>query len=651
MSILLGVCTDHGSPASETILRERARATARYAIGSAFIHLKGRIGMAWQPYGSHPRFDLECGPVADDLENVLSFDGRLDNFRELAHLLGLPGQNTSDAGIALAAFARWGKTSFGKFIGDWAIVAWSEREDTLFLGRDHAGTRTLYYRAHKNELEWATHLDTFFFGTDTPALSEPYIAAYLAGRQIRELTPYRGIFAVPPGCSLAVRHGALTVERHWSPFGGSELEYASEQEYDEHFLTLFRRAVERRSEDVTQVVAELSGGMDSTAIVCMSDHCRRAKDASTPLFDTISYFDDEEASLDERRYFSITEAYRGKVGVHLDMAFSQRTFLPHDATHGRYLLPGADSLSIVQEEQFQDRVWSRGYRAILSGIGGDELLGGVPDRYPELAGYLTAGEWGALAKQSLAWSLVNRDPIADTLVQTVRWTAANYAGRQGVKAPPPWMSSRVRELVESRDNSAHSRGELQQYTPRQLDNARSWAAVMETLPHRYPRILARPEYRYPYLDKDLVTYLLRVPRAQLLRPGRRRAMMRRALIGIMPNEILERKRKAFQVRAPFVAFRRAHEHLRAFCADSLLAQANFIKADELQTRFERLCAGNDEYAVEMVRTIFLELWLRSNSFAAYPKRAAAHQIWLYDEQPPSSIPVGCKLTLSDGYLK
>ena len=89
------------------------------------------------------------------------------------------------------------------------------------------------------------------------------------------------------------------------------------------------------------------------------------------LIDTVSYFDDEEASLDERRYFSITEGKRNKRGAHVDMAFSERTFQPHDANKGLYLLPGADSVSVERERRMDRLVWKDGFRAVLSGIGGD----------------------------------------------------------------------------------------------------------------------------------------------------------------------------------------------------------------------------------------------------------------------------------------
>jgi asparagine synthetase B (glutamine-hydrolysing) len=87
---------------------------------------------------------------------------------------------------------------------------------------------------------------------------------------------------------------------------------------------------------------------------------------------------------------------------------------------------------------------------------------------------------------------------------------------------------------------------------------------METLPHLFPQILSRLEYRYPFLDKDLVSFLFSIPREQIVRPGRRRSLMRRALVGIVPDGILERRRKAFQLRAPLAALQHARPHWNVY---------------------------------------------------------------------------------------
>jgi asparagine synthase (glutamine-hydrolysing) len=352
--------------------------------------------------------------------------------------------------------------------------------------------------------------------------------------------------------------------------------------------------------------------MDSTAIVCMSDQIHRRKDANSEILDTVSFYDDTEASLNERPYFSITEAKRGKVGTHLDIAFSQRTFEPYDSTDGIYLIPGADSFSIEQERRFLDAVWRKGYRSVLSGIGGDEVLGGIPDPLPELADYLVSGNVRRLLRQSIAWSLVDRSPLPATLWRTASYAACLYLSpTQKDRDVPPWILPSLRKRsreIEAPHQVIRTRVGI---APHCLDNSLAWWSVLETLPHLFPQLLVRPEYRYPFLDKDLVNYLFSIPREQLLRPGRRRSLMRRALANIVPYEVLERRRKAYQLRAPLRALQQAHDVLGKLFAEPMLADAGLIDVTVLRQSLRRTAEGDPTWWQAMLRTIALELWLRS----------------------------------------
>lgn len=614
MSILLGILKERGKLASELELRTLSLATERYATGASAFYVDGRLGMGLQPYLSHERGGMESAVRADGFGNIVSLDGRLDNHSELAGLLRLDDSAMPDSEIILTAFRHWGAKCFSRFTGDWAIALWSESSESLYLARDHAGTRTLYFRTDSDAVRWATYLDTFIPNTEIPKLSDAYVAAYLTGIHIRDLTPYENVYAIPPAHYIRWKNGTLTSCAHWSPLEIDELACATDEEYEERFLDLFEQSVERRSGDGARVLAELSGGMDSTGIVCLSDRLRRSKNSGAALLDTVSYFDDGENSLDEKKYFSITESARGKVGTHLEMAYSERTFEPHDPSGGRYFWPGADSLSIQREECFCRAVWSRGYRSILSGIGGDELLGGVPDPNPELAGYLTRGHIWTFLKQSMAWSLVDRYPLLESVARTARYTYRLYRDSGSSISLPSWLPLSLRESAREHLGTS-SRHPRLGYSPRQLNNQRTWWAVMETLPHLFPRILARPEYRYPYLDKDLVNFLMAIPREQLLRPGRRRALMRRALRDIVPHEILERRRKAFQIRAPLQALRESLSKIEKLFERSVLAAIGYVDRGSFRMALGKACDGDPRYWQSVIRTIAMELWLQSEKSA------------------------------------
>ena len=113
------------------------------------------------------------------------------------------------------------------------------------------------------------------------------------------------------------------------------------------------------------------------------------------------------------------------------------------------------------------------------------------------------------------------------------------------------------------------------------------------------------------LDKDLVEFLFSIPREQLVKPGRRRFMMRRALRGIVPDEILERRRKAFQLRAPLHSLQQAYGRLDRLWDDSRLADLGFVEVDVLRRELKRCADGEAEWFQPLFRAIAFELWLRA----------------------------------------
>lgn len=612
MSILCGLAKERGAAAHEYELRQLAASTLRYGTGDVSLQVHGRIGVGLQPYCSHMRSALDSRPFIDGRGNIVCFDGRLDNFEELIDALDLNDAATPDSLIVLAAFARWGDACLGHLTGDWALAIWHAGEQRLLLARDHAGTRSLYYKQTATQLQWATYLDTLVGSGAGLEVSRSYAAAFLSCSPVRDLTPYNGIRSVRPGHYVAYHNGRTTQRPHWDPLVHRSIRYRSEVEYDEHFLSVFGRAVTRRTGPGEPVIAQLSGGMDSTAIVCMSDHLRRCIDPQAEILDTLSFFDDGEASLDEKQYFLITEQRRGKSGTHLEIALSQRSFDLPLSDAGWYYIPGCDSFSVEWEHVLSKAVWQSGYRSILSGIGGDEVLGGVPCGLPELADYMVSGRFCTLTQRALAWSLPDRTPLWATLYRTARYAAKLYAQNNPKLRPlPPWLSKDLRksffELERMTQVVRHRLGAM----PHRLENAATWWHIMETLPHLSPQILFRPEFRYPMLDKDLVEYLFAIPPEQLVQPGRRRALMRRALRGIVPTEILERRRKAFQLRASMAAIRTAHAKLEQMMSDSVAVELGLIDTKAFKSTLGDTVNGDSRWYQAVLRTIAFELWLRS----------------------------------------
>jgi asparagine synthase (glutamine-hydrolysing) len=618
MSIIFGVRQSPGNHVEIEQMHALARATESHAPSGSLFRIHGRVGMGTQPIRTSARHGLEERPLLDDLGHMLCFDGRIDNHHELRIELGLQPE-ASDAALVLASFVSWGERCFSRLIGDWALGLWSEVEHRLYLARDHAGTRTLYYEESDDSIRWSTHLEALLGGDITSRILNPkYAAAYLGSLPIRELTPYSGIFTVPPARYIVFSEKAKSTVRHWAPEAPDSIRLGTDSDYEHRFRELFATAVARRTGPGDPVLAHLSGGMDSTSIVCMSDNLRRSeKGASCELLDTLSYYDDSEPNWNEKPYFSLVEAQRGKVGIHVPTSCEDTTFEPVPFSIASYPLPGADMSSFQREALLASLLQPRGYRAILTGHGGDELLGGVPTPFPELADNLMAGNIGLLLRKATTWCVEERKSLLSTLLETAAYTTRLYRPIEKMDSSmPAWLDPELKDLNSAYSRPLRSGVRFTKLAPSHIANGQLWSAVVETLPHLFPVATTRFEYRYPYLDRDLVDFLFRIPREQLVRPGRRRSLMRRALQGIVPTEVLERRRKAFLSRGPLAAIQSAQRYLHALFEDSMLEEHGWIDSKKLLDSLDRTIAGTTTFhRAALMRAIGLELWLQSRRTA------------------------------------
>jgi asparagine synthase (glutamine-hydrolysing) len=617
MSIIFGVLRPEGQWVDRQEMLSLAAATERYAPDGTSVHEAGRVGMGFQPLHTTPRSELDSQPATDPYGNLLIFDGRLDNHQDFARWLDFDDTLNSDCTLVLAAFSRWGEACFRRMVGDWALGLWSESNQTLYLARDHAGTRTLFFQRSNGVLRWSTYLDTLLAQTEQLAIDEEFAAAFLCSLPIRELTPYQGIRSVPPAHYVVIRNNGVARKPHWQWVPEGTIRHHSDSEYEEQFLTLFRQSVTRRVGRETDILAELSGGMDSSSIVCMADQIRRSDTASEELVDTISFYDDSEPTWDERPYFSVTEARRGKVGTHIATSFADVQFDPPSPSADQRIQvwPAFGNQLSKQERRVQQCLKGRNYRVILSGIGGDELLGGVPTPLPELADYLVSANFARLLERTVAWCVANRTEFFQQLFSTVLFTIRLYrpslTGRLGT---PLWVHSRLRRTCQKVQREDIATSNAFCVRPSALNRGRTWWDIMETLPHLIPGVLARPEYRFPYLDRDLVDFLLRVPPEQLVRPGRRRSLMRRALKDIVPAAVLERRRKGYLARGPLVALQNGRDAIKGLLEAPLAGEYGFIDPVELRRLLDPITAGKDmTHWPLLMKTIAFELWLRANA--------------------------------------
>jgi hypothetical protein len=124
---------------------------------------------------------------------------------------------------------------------------------------------------------------------------------------------------------------------------------------------------------------------------------------------------------------------------------------------------------------------------------------------------------------------------------------------------------------------------------------------------------AQPLYekRYPFLDRSLLEFLYTIPREQIVRPGQRRSLMRRALAGIVPEELLNRRRKAFRSRAPLAVVSERWSALEAMSHEMHSVAMGIVNAERFSESLEMARRGELLCTVPFWRTVALEAWLRN----------------------------------------
>src|SRR5216684_623040 len=606
MSVQFGTWNFDGKPVDRDYLEKVKPAIAPYGPDDGGSFAKTNVSILYRAFHATKESRREVQPYVMASGAVLTWDGRLDNRTELIRGLGDVVTNRStDVEIVAAAYEYWSSDCFATLIGDWALSIWDANSRSLILAKDPIGTRHLYYAFDKEQVTWSTILDPLvLFAGKTFELCEEYIAGWFSFFPAAHLTPYAGIHSVPPSSSVVIRPGKHTVSKYWDFDPSKRIRYRTDAEYEEHFRAVFGEAVRRRLRSDSPILAELSGGMDSSSIVCMADTIIARGAAEAPRLDTVSYYDDSEPNWNERPYFTKVEEKRGRTGCHIDVGKQESFKFELDNNHFAPTPGSGGGRPSETSRQFAAYMASQGNRVVLSGIGGDEVMGGVPTPRPELEDLLARGHFRTLAHQLKVWALNKRKPWFYLLFDAARgFFPPALVGVPKYKRPAPWLNpafvKRNRVALQGYKTRLKFFGPLPTFqenvsTLQVLQRQLSCDVLSSDLPR---------EKRYPYLDRGLLEFMYAIPREQLVRPGQRRSLMRRALVGIVPDELLNRKRKAYVARSPLAAISADWTRYTEMSQHMVSSSLGIVEGGEFLEALDKARHGRDVLLVSLLRAL------------------------------------------------
>jgi len=545
--------------------------------------------------------------------NILHWDGRLDNRADLLSRLSdsLNGES-SDAAIARAAYERWGTQGLVHLIGDWSLVIRDHQTRTTVLASDFAGVRPLYYHVTNGRVQWSNRLQSLVEGTGITELDEQYVAGFLTFGGCPNRTPYKGVYSVPPGHAVSVSKNETKISRFWSMPVGESIQYQNPRQYEEELRALFREAVAGRLQTESPALAELSGGLDSSSVVCMANQLIRSGAVNAPRLESVSFT--WQNSLDEP-FIREVEAHCGIEGARIST---------HDAP-----VIAETQVSGAMPEAFQAVLRSvaatarqAGAQTILTGQNGDLLLGNWFDDRLQVAAPLRRFQIGCAVTEALAWSKILRLPVyrilwhaAQAALPPSLTPAAIYATADGSYAPRSDETSLVSQFSDRTGVSEPANffsNDWRQAAPERRKHFYSLSLALELRTLQAPELLQHLDYTHPFGHRPLVEFLMTIPADVLCRPGEPRKLMRSALSDLWPVKLRERRSKgSFNVPWQKASRPLARALLKSKKFHSV--ERGFVDRNSLRSRLERLCLGLDCNESQLRQIILLELWLRNRA--------------------------------------
>ena len=342
-------------------------------------------------------------------------DGTIDNRAELAQDLGLEREPAGITGLErliAAAYERWGSDFPKRLLGEFAFILWDCAERQLLAVRDVFGLRELFHRRCGDQIQVASQLQMLVESPSPGDLDEEYVADFLVTQTSRgAMTPFKTVRRLESSHMLTVREGRLGTRQYWDPSQRPLIRHRDAEEAAEHFLAVFRVAVDRSLATGGRAWAHLSGGLDSSSIVCVAHEILRSAPGRLPDFGTISLVWEKTRQSDERRWLNcVVEEYGLKnIQIPCDDRFfdgaSEAARYRNDPHFGLLFHP----MGRAEVEHLR----AAGVDTILSGSRAESVILAEQTPPVHLADYLRQFRFGTFWRELLRWQAGTKKPLAN----------------------------------------------------------------------------------------------------------------------------------------------------------------------------------------------------------------------------------------------
>lgn len=619
---MCGICGQYNfgsrAPVERRTIEAMTRSIAHRGPDDEGYFIAGPLGLGFRRLSI---IDLGGGhqPMSDRDESVwVVFNGEIYNFKELRSELESYGhvfRTNSDTEVIIHGYKQWGDEVLNRLNGMFGLAIWDVRKSRLVLARDAFGIKLLYYRVDGDRLYFGSEMRAVRAASpDLAEIDSTSLNLFLRYR----FTPsphtiLRGIKKLAPGTKLTVENGNWMVSRWYTfkpePFQPAKSPGAAKEE----LLAIYKRAIRRQLISDVPVGLLLSGGLDSGLLLALMNLCGESWPTYTIGYGS-SFADDELADA--------AETARVLKSNHTSVTITQSDFeesLPKIVAS----LEEPIAASSIVPMYFVCQRARQDVKVALVGQGPDELFGG----YKRHLGV----RYGALWAQLPGWV---RSPVAATVSALPR----NEMLKRGVQSlattdrlrryqsvfsllPGPQVDHLFQDGLLEPDAGDAILESWKDMSPLLSGTDElggfQFLEVRSTLPDEllmYADKLSMAhslELRVPYVDKEIVEYVERLPANLKVRNGSRKWLHRQVCRTYLPEAIVKRPKRGFAVNVVDDWFRGAMDGRMAdTLRDSGSKIYQYLRPEAVRELFEQHSSGRNDNHKILFSLVLFEQWLR-----------------------------------------
>lgn len=624
---IAGVVMLDGGPAPADVVWRMTKALAHRGPDDDGVHLSGSVALGFRrlsildltPSGHQP-MSTPDGSV------TIVFNGEIYNYIELRTELEARGhkfRSSGDTEVLLHAYCEWGAQCLPRLNGMWAFLVHDKHRQVIFGSRDRFGIKPLYRYQSDGAVLFASEIKAIrASGLYTSATNWRTAARFLLQERLDDTTEtfYDGIVQV--GAGAAFELDLRGNYREWPFWSLDDIAKSYTADPAEVFAELFEDAVRLHMRSDVPVGVSLSGGLDSTSIMCASARIRAASGAKGDL-QAFCYMAPE---FDETSYIMETVRQTGAVLRRLEATaqglwsdFERVLWFQDEPVHAMPALIGYQLMKLAAHH---------GVKVMLNGQGADETIGGYPSYFRDY--------WHTLLSTGhplRAWDEIGayvaghggqRGPLT---VRQVRHLAQARLGQLGpyralrrvhrrLRRDDPWFSPELPTYLPEEPGATSARWDL--------DGVLASSVTRSPLP-LYLRVEDRNsmahsiEVRLPFLDYRLVTLMFTLDPEWKLRGQSNKYVLRQAMRGRIPEPVRLRVDKmGFPVPWRQWAAGDLHEPMRAIIASRQARERGIYNTEAILRDFELCRRGERDLSTRMFNMVEFELWARMESSAPAP---------------------------------